>query len=264
MYINQFQVTKYLANLILVPAFQEHASPSQISSVDSTEVDLFDLINNNDKDSEGEEEDIIEGYQDTAENPDTAGNLDINDSESEDNGSLETNYCDNVNIPEELLKLQKDLLGDYQLPKEPPASYSKPCDLDESETWSLQHYLLGKNQMELSMHMKSIERSYKLHATLTFSLFIVFESLLQASQNSDQQKLICVQKVTWLTQGNTKILNTALMFLRLAIYVVHLALGILPKGVAMLRLPYFLSWTQSKHYSRMLRCCIVSDITISA
>jgi len=141
MYINQFQVTKYLANLILVPAFQEHASPSQISLVDSTEVDLFDLINNNDEDSEGEEEDIIEGCQDTAENPDTAGNLDIDDSESEDNGSLKTNYCDNVNIPEELLKLRKDLLGDYQLPKEPPASYSKPCDLDESETWSLQHYI---------------------------------------------------------------------------------------------------------------------------
>jgi hypothetical protein len=54
-----------------VPAFQGHASPNQISLVDNTEVDLFDLINTNDEDSEGEKEDIIEGYHGTAESLDT-------------------------------------------------------------------------------------------------------------------------------------------------------------------------------------------------
>jgi hypothetical protein len=71
----------------------------------------------------------------------TLENLDINDMESEDDESLQTNYPDNVDIPG-LLKLLKDLLGDYQLPMEPPyVSYSKPRDLDESETQSLQHYI---------------------------------------------------------------------------------------------------------------------------
>jgi hypothetical protein len=61
---------------------------------------------------------------------------------------------------------------------------------------------------------------------LKSSLFTVSESLLQASQNFDQHKLICVQKVALLTRENTKILNTALIFLQLEIYVVHPALRI--------------------------------------
>ena len=137
--ISSYQI--YLANLIFVPAFQDHASPSQTSLVDNAEVDLFDLININDEDSEGEEEEII-GYQDTTENTDTAGNLDVDDLVSEDDESPEINYRNDLDLPEELLKLRKDLLGDYQLPMEPPhASYSKPRDLDECETRSLQHYI---------------------------------------------------------------------------------------------------------------------------
>ena len=137
--ISSYQI--YLANLIFVPAFQDHASPSQTSLVDNAEVDLFDLININDEDSEGEEEEII-GYQDTTENTDTAGNLDVDDLVSEDDESPEINYRNDLDLPEELLKLRKDLLGDYQLPMEPPhASYSKPRDLDECETQSLQHYI---------------------------------------------------------------------------------------------------------------------------
>ena len=48
-----------------MPAFQDHASPSQTSLVDNAEVDLFNLININDEDSEGEEEEIIHWIQAT-------------------------------------------------------------------------------------------------------------------------------------------------------------------------------------------------------
>lgn len=44
-------------------------------------------------------------------------------------------------LPEELISLRKELLGDYKLPSHPPATYIKPRDLEESERLSLQHYV---------------------------------------------------------------------------------------------------------------------------
>ncbi|KAF8995358.1 hypothetical protein BDQ17DRAFT_1430407 [Cyathus striatus] len=94
---------------------------------------------------------LIQTYEDKKfpENNDITSNSDY-DSIEDDPDIMDTETDapesqNNFSLPDTLLQLHRELLGDYRISTSPPGTYDRPRPLDESEQLSLQHFIAWRD-----------------------------------------------------------------------------------------------------------------------